>query len=67
MKCKKLGFFLSFGERRCAFSLDLPTIGSSVFDGARRKVVLRDKGYAWAPILGVFNKLHEVGVLSYLF
>ena len=23
--------------------------------------------YTWAPVSGVFDKIHEVGVLSYLF
>ena len=31
-------------ERKCAFSLDFRSIGPSVFDGARRKVVLRGGG-----------------------
>ena len=35
--------------------------------GPRNKVVLRDEGNAWAPVSRVFDKLHEVGVLSYLF
>ena len=52
--------------RKCAFSLDLRSIGQSVLDGARRKVVLRGEGYAWAPVSGSFKKLQEVGVLSYL-
>ena len=30
-------------------------------------MVLHIEGYTWAPILGVFDKLREVGVLSYLF
>ena len=33
----------------------------------RSKVAPHDKGYAWALVLGVFDKLREVGVLSYLF
>ena len=36
------------------------------FLGARRKAVLRDEAYAWAPILEVFDKLREVEDLSYL-
>ena len=40
---------LSFSERRCAFSLDLRTIGPSVFDRAGRKAVLCDEGFAWVP------------------
>ena len=31
------------------------------------KVVLCDEAYMWAPVLGVFDKHHEVGVSSYLF
>ena len=42
---------LCFRERRCALSLDFRPIGPSVLDGARSKVALRDKGYAWALIL----------------
>ena len=33
----------------------------------RNKAPPQDKGYAWAPVSGVFDKLREVGVLSYLF
>ena len=54
-------------ERKCAFSLDFRSIGPSIFDGVRRKVVLRGEDYVWAPVLGSFDKLREVGVLSYLF
>ena len=54
-------------ERKCAFSLDFRSIGPSVFDEARRKVVLRGEGNAWAPVSWSFDKLCEVGVLSYLF
>ena len=54
-------------ERKCTFSLDFRSIGPSDFFGARRKVVLGDKGNAWAPVLRGFDKLHEVGVSSYLF
>ena len=35
--------------------------------GPRSKVVLHIEDYTWAPVLGVFDKLREVGVLSYLF
>ena len=44
-RCSGLGFLKS-RERKCAFSLDFRSIGLSVFDGARRKVVLRDEGNA---------------------
>ena len=35
--------------------------------GPKNKVVLRIEDYMWAPVLGVFDNLREVGVLSYLF
>ena len=55
-----------FRERR-TYSLDFWEIRPSEFVGTRRKTVLRDEAYAWAPVLGVFDKLREVGVSSYLF
>ena len=54
-------FFLCFSERVSSFSLDLWAIRPSEFFGARRKVVLRRETYAWAPVLGSFDKLCEVG------
>ena len=48
------------------FSLGLRAIRPSEFFGARRKVALRGEAYEWAPDLRSFNKLREVGVLSYL-
>ena len=56
-----------FLERESHFSLELWPIRPSVFDGVRRKVVLRGKGNAWAPISWSFDIFREVGVLSYLF
>ena len=41
-------------------------IRQSEFVGTRRKVALRGETYAWAPVLGVFDKLREVGVSPYL-
>ena len=38
-------------ERKSNFSLDFPMFGPSVLVGPRNKVVLRCKGYVWAPIL----------------
>ena len=35
----------------CDFSLDFLAFRPSVLDEAKSKVVLRSKGYAWAPIL----------------
>ena len=55
-----------FRERASHFSLDLWLIRLSEFFEARRKVALRNEAYAWAPILRSFDKLREVGVLSYL-
>ena len=54
-------------EKKCTFSLDFRSIGPSDFFGARRKVILRDEGNAWALVLRSFDKLHEVEVSSYLF
>ena len=63
----ELRFFIFFSERGSDFSLRLRAIGLSDFFGARRKVALCGKDYAWAPVLGSFDKLREVGVLSYFF
>ena len=41
-------------------------IRPSEFFETRRKVALRGEAYEWAPILRSFDKLREVGVLSYL-
>ena len=60
-----LGFY--FRERVYHFSLRSRTIGPSDFFGLRSKAVLRSKGFEWVPVLGSFDILHEVGVLSYLF
>ena len=59
-----LGF--AFKERVCDFSLRSRAIRPSDFFERRRKVVLRGEGDVWAPVLGSFDKLHEVGVLLYL-
>ena len=56
-----------FRERRCHFSLRSRAIGPLDFDGARREAVLRGEDNVWTPVLGVFEKLREVGVSSYLF
>ena len=52
--------------RRTSFSLEFQEIRLSEFFGTRRKVVLREAGNAWTPVLGSFVKLREVGDLSYL-
>ena len=56
-----------FRERESTFSLRLRTIGPSDFFGPKSKTALHDESFAWAPVRGVFDKLHEVGVSSYLF
>ena len=55
-----------FSERESHFSLKYREIRPSEFIGVRRKVTLRGEAYEWAPVLGVFDKLREVGVSSYL-
>ena len=55
-----------FRERISNFSLDLRAIRPSEFFGARRKVALRGEAFAWASVLSTFDKLREVGDLSYL-
>ena len=50
----------------CNFSLRSRAIGPLDSFGARRKAVLRGEGNAWALVSWSFDKLREVGVLSYL-
>ena len=64
--CKELGFDIC-SERVSDFSLRSRAIGPLDFFGPRSKAVLHSEGFAWVPILGSFDKLREVGVLSYLF
>ena len=59
-------FFDFFSERVSDFSLKSRAIGPSDSFRPRSKMVLCNKGFVWAPILGSFDKLREVGVLSYL-
>ena len=65
MRCSELVFFY-FRERVCNFSLRFRAIGPLEFFGPRRKAVLRREGFAWVTVLESFDKLREVGVLSYL-
>ena len=65
VRCMGYGWFL-FRERRTSFSLNFWLIRLSEFFEARRKVVLHGKACSWTPVLRSFDKLHEVGVLSYL-
>ena len=41
-------------------------IGPQVFVGTEGKVDLRDESYAWTPKSWSFDKIREIGVLSYL-
>ena len=63
--CSGYGWFVSSGRER-DLSLDLRAIRPSKFVGTRSKAALRIETYAWAPVSGVFDKLREVGDLSYL-
>ena len=49
-----------------AFSLELEEIRPSEGFGVRGKAAPRREAYAWTPILGVLDKLQEVGVSPYL-
>ena len=60
------GFVFIFSERECDISLRFRAIQPLEFFGARRKVVLRGEVYAWAPVLGSFDKVRKVGVSPYL-
>ena len=53
-------------ERDRNFSLDLRAIRPSEFVETRSKAALRIETYVWAPVSGVFEKLREIGDLSYL-
>ena len=59
-KIQKLNI-LKPSERECDFSLRSRLIRQSDSLGARRKVALGSKAYAWAPVLRSFDKLREVG------
>ena len=49
-----------------SFSLDFREIQPSGFVKTRSKAALRIEAYAWALVLRSFDKISEVGVLSYL-
>ena len=55
-----------FSERVSDFSLRSRTIEPSDFFGPRSKAILRSEGFSWVLVLRSFDKLREVGVLSYL-
>ena len=52
----------NFRERKSNFSLDFPVFRPSDFVGLKSKVILHCNDYAWAPVLGSFDKLQKVGV-----
>ena len=55
-----------FRKSSSNFSLEFPVLRPSDQVRPMSKVFLRCEGYAWAPVFGSFEKLHEVGVFSYL-
>ena len=55
-----------FRERTFDFSLKYRAIRPSAVVGTRREAALRGEGFAWVPDLRSFDKLREVGDLSYL-
>ena len=61
------GFVLHFRERTSSFSLESWEIRPSDSFATRRRVVLLGEDNAWTTVLGIFFKLLEVGVSSYLF
>ena len=61
-----LNFFILERERERDFSLKYWEIRPSEVFGLRRKAALRREAYMWAPALGVFDKLREVGDSPYL-
>ena len=73
LKCKKeenvqelpVAKMVGFCERMST-SLSFRQIRQLKVFGAKRKVVLHGEVYAWTPDLRSFDKLHNVGVSSYL-
>ena len=64
--CNRFRFVFLVRERERDFSLDLRAIRPSEFVGTRSKAALRIETYTWVLVSGVFDKLREVGDLSYL-
>ena len=58
--------FWVFRVRVTDFSLGFWAIRPSEFFGPRSKAVLCSERFAWVPVSWSFDKLREVGVLSYL-
>ena len=56
-----------FREGRCNFSLGFRVFRPSDRFELRSKVVLHIEDYTWTSVSGVFDKLREVWVSSYLF
>ena len=61
-----VGYFIFFIISSLRFFLISTKIGQQVFIGTEGKVDLRDESYVWTPKSWSFDKLREVGVLSYL-
>ena len=58
-------YFIFYFSILCFF-LRSTKIGPQVFIRTEGKVDLRDESYAWTPKSWSFDKLREVGILSYL-
>ena len=50
----------------CDFSLRFCAIRPLAVFGTRRKVALREEGFAWVPNLRILDKLLDIGVSPYL-
>ena len=61
---ERILFYFYFSFLR--FFLKSMKIGPQVFVRTEGKVDLRDESYTWTPKSWSFDKLREVGVLSYL-
>ena len=55
-----------FRERTSDFSLKYRAIRPSTVVGTKREDALHREGFEWVPDLRSFDKLREVGDLSYL-
>ena len=61
-----VSIFVISSERESNLSLDLRAIRPSELFGPRSKAALHDERFVWAPVLRNFDKLREIGDLSYL-
>ena len=64
-KLQRVGYLVC-RERVSGFSLKYRAIRPSAVVGTRREAALRGEGFPWVLDLRSFDKLREVGDLSYL-